>query len=234
MNMAPSQDSPENKPKNPEAIQRETGNALNRKSRIAEFGVLRKLMNKPKIPVSSHKIIEEDIPTEASPELIAEAERRRYEAHNEAGKYYGPSEEELTRRNLLIKSMQIDKGVIAGKKIFIQELIKKDDPKFREEIKRRKAEVEELEEKLQEKRKDVEKSITTVIDEIEANTPGLSETLLKEQIKLKVAVEAEREGDRQKDLAMKDEEAKNLAIFQALLLKNKYAEDRLSEPEQLI
>lgn len=232
MNMAPSQDSPENKPKNPEAIQRDK--VSNRKWHVAEFNMLRKLMNKPKIVVSPLETLEEDTPTEASPERIEDIKRRRHEAHNETVKYYGPSQEELTRRNLLIKSMQIDKGVIADKKIFIQELTKQDEPKFREEIKRRKAEVEELEEKLQEKRKDVEKSITTVIDEIEANTPGLSETLLKEQIKLKVAVEAEREKDRQKDLAIKDKEAKNLAIFQALLLKNKYAEDKLSEPEQLV
>ena len=230
--MAPSQDSPENKPKNPEAIQRDK--VSNRKWKVAEFNMLRKFMNKPKIVVSPPKTTEEDIPTEASPERIEDAKRRRYEAHNEAGKYYGPSEEELARRNLIIKSMQSDKDFITGRKIFIQELIKQDDPKFREEIQRLEAEVTKLEAKLLEKRKEVERSITAVIDEIEANTPGLVETLTNEQIKLKAAVEAEREKGRQKTQDEGGEDGKNLANFQALLLKNKPAEGELNESEQLV
>lgn len=184
---------PENKPEDPESLKR--NKASNREWFKAEFNMLRERMSQPKTSIGYSQILEENIPTQASPEQIVEARQRKYEILNRDRHYHGPSVEELTHRKLLIKSIEIDRAHIVSMNIFIQELIKQGYEKNRKEIDQLTREVEKLKVALSEKRKIVEESITSIIDQIEENTPGLKETLADERRMLEAVAEDEnREG----------------------------------------
>ncbi len=132
---------------------------------------------------------------ELSPELIEEGLKYKDQARNKASDYQGPTPEELIRRNILIKSIQMDQDFITSKKIFIQELIKQGDPKSLEEVAQLRKEVEQLEAQLLVDRKKVKESIISVIDELEETAPGLKEELAREQKTLEAIDTTRKERD---------------------------------------
>ncbi len=172
--------SPEHNPESSNTPKR--SKASNLKWRNAELDMLRREKSRPKPLTDYNPDSQEDIKTEASPERILELEQHRNKMRgSEETQYHGPSPEELTRRNILIKSTEMDRKFIISKKIFIQELFKQGTLESLREAKILQEEVENLEAKLLVDREKVKESIISVIDELEETTPGLKQTLATER-----------------------------------------------------
>lgn len=123
----------------------------------------------------------------------AKAEGLKYIADARARRTHeGLTPEEQKEVSVLMKSIEMDRGFIAGKKAFIQLLIKQGDKNSLEKIGNLRLEVETLEKEMEEGRKKIHHKITSIINKLEVSTPGLKETLEEEQKILAAEAKAEK------------------------------------------